>query len=117
MPEKWQGSGCDLQEKSAQADAHGAGDVQHVAVAGHAAGLAGNVSQRVGGHMAVDHGDGHAVVLVRHETGSVGAELGGQHAVIGAGAAAALHVPGTQMRVSAPVISSICFAMRAVAVV
>ena len=83
-----------MQGKSAQADAHGAGDVQHVAVAGHAAGLAGNVGQRVGGHMAVDHGDGHAVVLVRHETGSVGAELGGQHAVIGAGAAAALHVAG-----------------------
>ena len=66
-----------MQGKSAQADAHGAGDVQHVAVAGHAAGLAGDVGQRVGGHMAVDHGDGHAVVLVRHETGSVGAELGG----------------------------------------
>ena len=33
-------------------------------------------------------------MLVRHETGSVGAELGGQHAVIGAGAAAALHVAG-----------------------
>ena len=70
-----------MQGKSAQADAHGAGDVQHIAVAGHAAGLAGNVGKRVGGHMAVDHGDGHAVVLVRHETGSVGAELGGQHAV------------------------------------
>ena len=83
-----------MQGKSAQADAHGAGDVQHVAVAGHAAGLAGDVGQRVGGHMAVDHGNGHAVVLVRHETGSVRAELGGQHAVIGAGAAAALHVAG-----------------------
>ena len=36
--------------------AHSAGNVQHIAVAGHAAGLTGNVGQRVGGDVAVDHG-------------------------------------------------------------
>ena len=29
-------------------------------------------AQRVGGDVAVDHGDGHAVVLVRHQPGRVG---------------------------------------------
>ena len=37
--------------ESAQTDAHGAGNIQHVAVAGYTAGLAGNVGKRVGGHM------------------------------------------------------------------
>lgn len=66
---------------SAQADAHGAGYVEHLAVVGHAAGLAGNVRQRVGRHVAVHHGNGHAVVLVGHQAGGIGAELGGQYAI------------------------------------
>ena len=44
--------------------------------------------------MAVDQSDGHAVALDLHQLGGVAAELGGQHTVIGAGAAAALHVAG-----------------------
>ena len=42
--------------------------------------------------MAVDHGDRDAVALDLHQLCGIAAELGGQHAVVGAGAAAALHV-------------------------
>ena len=44
--------------------------------------------------MAVDHGHRDAVMLVRHQPGRVGAELSGQHAVVGTGRAAALHMAG-----------------------
>ena len=79
-------------KNSAQTDAHAAGHAQQLAVFGHIAGLTGNVCQTVLGHPAVHHGHGHAVALHLHQLCSIAAELGGQHTVVGAGAAAALHV-------------------------
>ena len=80
------------ERRSAHADAHAAGHGEQLAVIGHVAGLAGNISKTVLGDMAVEHGHGHAVPLDLHQLGGVTAKLGGQHTVIGAGAAAALHV-------------------------
>ena len=42
--------------------------------------------------MAVEHGHGDAVPLDLHQLGGIAAKLGGQHTVVGAGAAAPLHV-------------------------
>ena len=77
---------------SAEAHAHPAGDGEQLAAFGDVAGLTGDVLEAVGDDAVVDHGDGDAVALHLHQLGGVAAELGGQHAVVGAGAAAALHV-------------------------
>ena len=77
---------------SAQTDAHAAGHAQQLAVLGHIAGLTGNVCQTVLGHPAVYHGYGHAVALHLYQLCGIAAELGSQHTVVGAGAAAALHM-------------------------
>ena len=77
---------------SAEAHAHPAGDGEQLTALGDVAGLTGDVLEAVGDDPVVDHGDGDAVALHFHQLGGVAAELGGQYAVIGAGAAAALHM-------------------------
>ena len=80
---------------SAEAHAHPAGDGEQLAAFGDVAGLTGDVLEAVGDDAVVDHGDGDAVALHLHQLGGVAAELGGQHAVVGAGAAAAPFQKGT----------------------
>ena len=79
---------------SAQTDPHASCNGEQLAAFGDIAGLAGDVLQAVGGDVAVEQGHGDAIALDLHELSGVAAELGGQHAVIRAGATAALHVAG-----------------------
>ena len=101
---------------SAEAHAHPAGDGEQLTALGDVAGLTGDVLEAVGDDAVVDHGDGDAVALHFHQLRGVAAELGGQYAVIGAGAAPRCIWPGMQTRVSIPVFFWTAAAMRLVAV-
>ena len=94
LPRSW----CEAPERaglfSPQADAHPFGYGEQLAALGDVAGLAGDVLQAVGDDVVVHQSHGDTVLLDLHQLGGVAAELGGQHTVIGAGAAAALHVAG-----------------------
>ncbi len=76
----------------AHGDAHGARGADLVAVDGHELGLAGDGGKRIVGDDIVHHANGLTVLLAGDELRGVYAEVGGEHAVIGARAAAALHV-------------------------
>ena len=67
---------------------------KHIAGFRHKFCLPCNVLQRVGGDNVVAHGHRHAVVVCLYQLGGIGAKLCGQHAVVGRGAAAALHMAG-----------------------
>ena len=77
---------------SAQADPHAFCHGEELAALGDIAGLTGDILQTVGDDVVVHESHRNAVLLDLHQLGGVAAELGGQHAVVGAGAAAALHV-------------------------
>ena len=83
-----------MEKQLPHADAHAPGHLQHAVALGDQAALAGDVLELVLAHVVVFHGHGDAVVAVLYHLGGVGAELGGQHPVVGRGAAAPLHVAG-----------------------
>ena len=78
----------------AEADAHILGDAHHLVVSRHELGLARDLLEWVVADLVPVHADRLSVVLIADELGGMHAKARGEHAVVGAGGAAALDVAG-----------------------